>query len=95
MASRAASAEYQPRCYTARKFCLLCWLLSEKLVGFEMGNVVNEYHYSSDTGCYGGRGQFLYVKIILQDGTKSDQDITWLRRSRSKEIQKKSISTES
>ena len=46
MGSRAASAEYQPRCYTARKFCLLCWLLSEKLVGFEMWNVVNEYHYS-------------------------------------------------
>ena len=41
MASRAASAEYQPRCYTACKFCLLCWLLSEKLVGFEMWNVVN------------------------------------------------------
>ena len=49
MASRTASAEYQPRCYTARKFCLLCWLLSEKLVGFEMGNVVNEYHYSVRT----------------------------------------------
>ena len=42
-----------------------------------------------------GGVNFLYVKIILQDGTKSDQDITWLRRSRSKEIQKKSISTES
>ena len=49
MASRAASAEYQPRCYTAREFCLLYWLLSEKLVGFEMGNVVNEYHYSVRT----------------------------------------------
>ena len=36
-----------PRCETARKFCLLCWLQSEKLVGFERGisNVVNEYHY--------------------------------------------------
>ena len=50
MASRAANAEYQPRCYTARKFCLfMLWLLSEKLVGFEMGNVVNEYHYSVRT----------------------------------------------
>ena len=47
--SRAASAEYQPRCCTASKFCLLCWLLSEKLVGFEMWNVVNEYHYSVRT----------------------------------------------
>ena len=36
-----------------------------------------------------GGVNFLYVKIILQDGTKSDQDITWLRRSRSKEIQEK------
>ena len=42
-----------------------------------------------------GGVNFLYVKIILQDGTKSDQDITWLRRSRSKEIQEKNISTES
>ena len=49
MASRAASAEYQPHCYTAGKFCLLCWLLSEKLVGFEMWNVINEYHYSVRT----------------------------------------------
>ena len=38
-----------------------------------------------------GGVNFLYIKIILQDGTKSDQDITWLRRSKSK----KSISTES
>ena len=42
-----------------------------------------------------GGVNFLYVKLILQDGTKSDQDITWLRRSRSKEIQEKNISTES
>ena len=28
------------RCKTAWKFCLLCWLLSEKLFGFETWNVV-------------------------------------------------------
>ena len=50
MASRAASAEYQPTLlHSSQVLPFMLALLSEKLVGFEMGNVVNEYHYSVRT----------------------------------------------